>query len=192
MKSKGGISTLIATVLLIGFTIVLAALVITWGTGLFKKTVGTTERESQFNILCTTGIDYDVFAEKIGPFDGRTAYAADISNKKNQKIYGFYFTAKNPGGNTEGFTTNALLVDGKYVEMTTSGSFVNPITGKNPGEEGYGKESFAELDSFEIKTYYLRRGERDDYTLLEARPIVQLDSGEKRVCEQSTTFVIAS
>ncbi len=53
MKNKKGISPLIATVLIIGFTIVIAALVITWGTGLFKKTVSDTEKSGRISTLCS-------------------------------------------------------------------------------------------------------------------------------------------
>ena len=60
MKNKRGISPLIATVLIIGFTIVLAALVITWGTNLFQKTVAETETASNFNLACTTGLKLKV------------------------------------------------------------------------------------------------------------------------------------
>ena len=54
--NKKGISPLIATVLIIGFTIVLAALVITWGTKLFKTTVSQTEITAKFSTACSTGL----------------------------------------------------------------------------------------------------------------------------------------
>src|SRR3989338_8508658 len=59
-KNKKGISPLIATVLIIGFTIVLAALVITWGTKLFQTTVSQTETTSKFSLACTTGLSLDI------------------------------------------------------------------------------------------------------------------------------------
>ena len=52
-KNKKGISPLIATVLIIGFTIVIAALVITWGTNLFKKTQEATGQQAYINLACT-------------------------------------------------------------------------------------------------------------------------------------------
>lgn len=64
MKNKKAISPLIATVLIIGFTIVIAALVITWGTSLFKKTVSETETTAEFSKICTRSnievLDYKV------------------------------------------------------------------------------------------------------------------------------------
>ena len=53
MRDKKGISPLIATVLLIGFTIVLAALVMRWGTGLLEGTTETQECLSLARIGCT-------------------------------------------------------------------------------------------------------------------------------------------
>ena len=52
-KNKKGISPLIATVLIIGFTIVIAALVITWGTNLFKKTQESTGQQADISLACT-------------------------------------------------------------------------------------------------------------------------------------------
>jgi len=54
MKGKKGISPLIATVLIIGFTIVLAALVLQWGGDLFKGVQTDTAKTSEFKIACAT------------------------------------------------------------------------------------------------------------------------------------------
>ena len=51
--SKKGISPLIATVLVIGFTIILAAMAITWGTGLFEDIQSDTDTQAQLT-KCTT------------------------------------------------------------------------------------------------------------------------------------------
>ena len=64
-KNKKGISPLIATVLIIGFTIVLAALVITWGTKLFKSTVSDTESTSKFTLACTAGLSLEIDPKKV-------------------------------------------------------------------------------------------------------------------------------
>lgn len=60
--NKSGISPLIATVLLIGFTIVLAALVFRWGGLLFKETTQTTGCESQGRIACTSSVELSLGA----------------------------------------------------------------------------------------------------------------------------------
>ncbi|MBU3940494.1 MAG: hypothetical protein KKH88_01010 [Nanoarchaeota archaeon] len=57
MKSKKGISPLIATVLLIGFTIVLAALVMRWGGQFFRQQTDVVGCESEGQIQCTSGVD---------------------------------------------------------------------------------------------------------------------------------------
>jgi len=89
--SNKGISPLIATVLIIGFTIVLSALVITWGTGLFKKTVSSTEELSEFNLLCTTGINFEGTAQYK---DGGQIIETLLSNRNEKEIYGFHFTVR--------------------------------------------------------------------------------------------------
>ena len=53
---KKGISPLIATVLLIGFTIVLAALVIQWGGDLFKTFQSQTGVSSEVSQACAVGL----------------------------------------------------------------------------------------------------------------------------------------
>jgi len=60
MKDKKGISPLIATVLIIGFTIVLAALVIQWGGDLFKGFQEETGKSAEVSMACSnllTGVD---------------------------------------------------------------------------------------------------------------------------------------
>ena len=96
-KNKKGISPLIATVLVIGFTIVLAAMVITWGTKLFKTTTEETGKTSQFNLLCTTGYDIEYSAKKgTGNEVGKIVILA--KNKNDKKIGGFLFVTKDTNG----------------------------------------------------------------------------------------------
>lgn len=56
IQNRKGISPLIATVLLIGFTIVLAALVFQWGGQLFKSTTTQTGCQSEGRIACTSTV----------------------------------------------------------------------------------------------------------------------------------------
>ncbi|MBS3147071.1 hypothetical protein J4471_05260 [Candidatus Woesearchaeota archaeon] len=60
MLSKKGISPLIATVLLIGFTIVLAALVIRWGSELFSSQIKTQTCDNEATIICTSDVDLGI------------------------------------------------------------------------------------------------------------------------------------
>lgn len=89
LKNKRGISPLIATVLIIGFTIVLAALVITWGTRLFKTTVEETELASKFSFACSTGLKLDVI-DKEAPSDTDefSTFRTTMRNNNQDQIIG--------------------------------------------------------------------------------------------------------
>lgn len=60
MVNNKGISPLIATVLLIGFTIVLAALVIRWGADLFQGQIKTQTCENEATLKCTSDVDFEI------------------------------------------------------------------------------------------------------------------------------------
>ena len=60
MVNKKGISPLIATVLLIGFTIVLAAVVIRWGSDLFNTQIKTQTCENAATLECTSDVDFGI------------------------------------------------------------------------------------------------------------------------------------
>ena len=53
IMNKRGISPLIATVLIIGFTVALSAVVMTWGTGFVRSTTDQTAKSSQAGIDCS-------------------------------------------------------------------------------------------------------------------------------------------
>jgi len=59
MKKKG-ISPLIATVLIIGFTVALAAIIITWSTGFTKKMQTSTEETANVQVICATDVIFDI------------------------------------------------------------------------------------------------------------------------------------
>lgn len=81
MKTKKGISPLIATVLIIGFTIVVAAMVIVWGTDLFKKTVTETEKTSQLSKACSS-TNIEVLNYKLNPDN-----TVDLTLKNSNQDY---------------------------------------------------------------------------------------------------------
>jgi len=93
MKCKKGISPLIATVLVIGFTIVLAALVMQWGTQLFQKTQEDTGKASDINLICSTKlINLDLVSavkDAIVP----TMITLTIDNKNDQEVVGLIVRA---------------------------------------------------------------------------------------------------
>src|SRR3989344_8590518 len=57
---KRGISPLIATVLLIGFTIVLAAAIFQWGSSLFEKIKAQSEEKALTKITCVSDVNIDI------------------------------------------------------------------------------------------------------------------------------------
>jgi flagellin-like protein len=59
MKKKG-ISPLIATVLIIGFTVALAAIIITWSTGFTKRMQTQTEETANVQIICSTDVVFGI------------------------------------------------------------------------------------------------------------------------------------
>ena len=58
--NKKGISPLIATVLLIGFTVALAAVVITWGSGFVNRITTSTDTSSTNSFACTNDLDFQI------------------------------------------------------------------------------------------------------------------------------------
>ncbi len=58
--SKKGISPLIATVLLIGFTVALAAVIMTWGLDYVKSTTKKTEETTREALRCATDLNFEI------------------------------------------------------------------------------------------------------------------------------------
>ncbi len=83
---KKGISPLIATVLVIGFTIILAALVFQWGGEMFKDVQEETGAASEAKITCTSGLtNLDVSTET----NAAGNLAVVLDNKNNVDLAGF-------------------------------------------------------------------------------------------------------
>ncbi len=57
---KKGISPLIATVLLIGFSVALAAVVITWGLDYVKGTTADVGQKTEEALKCATQLDFEI------------------------------------------------------------------------------------------------------------------------------------
>ncbi len=60
MLNNKGISPLIATVLIIGFTIALGAMIITWGTDFFRSTTEKVDKDRENALLCTSQLDFQL------------------------------------------------------------------------------------------------------------------------------------
>ncbi len=79
--NKKGISPLIATVLLIGFTVALAGVVITWGGGFVKNiTSGTEERTAQ-NLACAGDLNFEISKYSCGDLANNIKSTITVNNK---------------------------------------------------------------------------------------------------------------
>ena len=168
--NKNGVSPLIAVVLLIGFTIILATLTITWGSRLFKSTAESTDKDSRFNLLCTTGYNVEYHAKKL--VDGNSAIIeVDARNNNERSIPGFLFVLRSKDDSSE-----SLVVDpGNTVGLSgTPGAAVSPIAG---------------LASFSQKTYFLTPSRFSEWNELDVRYIAGFDD-EFKVCENEFTLVL--
>jgi flagellin-like protein len=58
--NKKGVSPLIATVLLIGFAIALAAVVMNWGLGFMQETTESTEKQTQSALVCASDLQFSI------------------------------------------------------------------------------------------------------------------------------------
>ena len=82
MKNKKGISPLIATVLLIGFSVALAAVVMTWGLDYLKGTTEKVGGKTDEVLLCATELDFEISSVdcNTGTVQVQNNGAVDIAN----------------------------------------------------------------------------------------------------------------
>ena len=86
---KKGISPLIATVLIIGFTVALAAVVMTWGGGFIREQTESTETTTSQALKCVTDLDFQIKNVSCGGGGGSDAVIID--NKGAIDIKSFLF-----------------------------------------------------------------------------------------------------
>ncbi|MEK6937205.1 MAG: archaellin/type IV pilin N-terminal domain-containing protein [Nanoarchaeota archaeon] len=94
--NKKGISPLIATVLLIGFTVALAGVVITWGGGFVDRITAGTEERTDITLACSSDVRFEI--DKVVCNDGAGVSKITIENKGSIKIEEFrlrFFNADN-------------------------------------------------------------------------------------------------
>ncbi|HLC73315.1 MAG TPA: archaellin/type IV pilin N-terminal domain-containing protein [Candidatus Nanoarchaeia archaeon] len=94
MINKKGISPLIATVLLIGFTIVLAALVIRWGSELVSSLTQEQSCQNEATISCTSNVEFEISTASIDDDDVENSASQIVSlnlvSNGNKDILGGY------------------------------------------------------------------------------------------------------
>jgi|SRR3989344_3766592 len=94
--NKKGISPLIASILLIGFTVALAAIVITWGSGFVERITKGTEEKTTKSIVCISDLNFEI--RKV---DCATKSIV-IDNKGNIGIKGLRLRFFDVSGNSKG------------------------------------------------------------------------------------------
>ena len=152
--SKKGISPLIATVLIIGFTIILAAMVFQWGGDLFKQVQEETGAASEAKINCTSGLtnlDVEVETDAVSG-----DLVVTLDNKNAVDVTGFRVRAYQSDGVVPGDSTAVLVAYGiQTFTLGTAelimGSATSPAY--NPGNvEQVGIFPMITLDNGDIAT----------------------------------------
>ena len=92
---KRGVSELIGTVLIIGFTIVLAALLFAWQTRFFETIKGNVDTRTSFEELCLQ-TDFSILQAC-----GSTNVTLLVKNKGSQDIAGFQILVYDASGKSE-------------------------------------------------------------------------------------------
>jgi len=122
-KNKKGISPLIATVIIIGLTIVLAALVVTFGTNLVKKTTDETEKTSTISTACS-----DVALKlnlKSTLLNGTVN--VNVDNSGSKKFEGLMFRVYNVGETpVDSYDTDVASDKGTKIVTTDNDYTVSP------------------------------------------------------------------
>ncbi len=91
-RNKKGISPLIATVLLIGFAVALAAVVMTWGLDFIKSTADATESQTQNTLICASDLSFAI--SDVNPSDG----SITVDNRGQVNIKSVIFRIYTPDG----------------------------------------------------------------------------------------------
>ncbi len=116
--NKRGISPLIATVLLIGFTVALAAVVITWGSGFVNKVTSTTEESTLKTISCTTDVSFEITKVTCDTEPGNPDPSTiTVDNRGSLDIEGLILRFYDINGEVSGEATNTEPI-GKFEVKT--------------------------------------------------------------------------
>ncbi len=125
MMNKKAVSPLIATVLLIAFTVALGAIVMNWGESFVRKTQDTASSASEGKIECTMEVDFEVVNAVYEETDGSPGEANVsllIRNAGDKEIAQFVaqvFTNTVRGGRGQvNMTLNSLDVASLEIPIT--------------------------------------------------------------------------
>jgi len=125
--NKKGISPLIATVLLIGFTIVLAALVIRWGSELVSSLTQEQSCQNEATISCTSDVEFTINTATLNtrPDPGQELTLNLVSNGKKDITAGWIVRIHKDNGEIEAKTVlgDADLVTGNTLMQYSTRTF---------------------------------------------------------------------
>ncbi|MDD4877921.1 MAG: CARDB domain-containing protein [Candidatus Nanoarchaeia archaeon] len=113
---RKGISPLIATVLIIGFTVALAAIIMTWGTTFSKGMQKTTEATTEEQLACAQDVNIDLSSACIINDAGCTENDDPISTPDCNKIK---LTIKNDGSKALESVSARFYIDGSQVSSVS-------------------------------------------------------------------------
>lgn len=173
MITKKGISPLIATVLIIGFVIVLAALVMQWGTSLFEGIKEDTAVSSEVNLICSTGLT-NLKINSAVYTTGTLAVTVDNSNE--QEVSGFLFRFHD---NSDTVATQDTRISST---ISASGADATDMS----------------IGAFEVKTYTITQTltasitDVNDYGKVGVMAIITAEDGSKHTCtnEKKVTVTV--
>ncbi|MFH1592817.1 MAG: archaellin/type IV pilin N-terminal domain-containing protein [Candidatus Woesearchaeota archaeon] len=163
-KNKKGISPLIATVLIIGFTVALAALIITWGGQFVRQTQGSVGEENELGLACSK-LNFDITAVVcVDPPIGEIRLSTvRVNSNSEQGIAGFIMRSTGDGG---------LLVDDKSEIATALTGFDGETLSWNSATGGPGPSN--------------------NPTSVEVIGLVQIPGGAAVPCEAGIQSVVIS
>src|SRR3989344_4480507 len=116
--NKKGISPLIATVLLIGFTVALAAVVITWGSGFVNRVTSGTDTNTAKSVACTSDLNFQI--SKVNCANSVTnPNTVLVNNKGELQLESLTFRFFDVNGDPKGTIVGAGSV-GKYELKTVA------------------------------------------------------------------------
>lgn len=98
MKNKKGISPLIATVLLIGFVIVLGAVFFKWGGDLMRSSTEESQKKLDLDSACNKLTNLDVEYREVTDTSGTVTSVLLIDNKNEKGINGIILRAYDSAG----------------------------------------------------------------------------------------------
>ncbi len=157
MFKKKGISPLIATVLVIGFTVALAAIIMTWGTTFGKSMQKSSEEQANLQMICAQDVQYTLSA----------ACAVDADTVR--------LTIKNDG------SIDLKNLNARFFESPTDVAAVANIS--SGGEAGLAKYDIGVFDVDLTDTDLA--GEAQDVKMVELVPIIDVNAKEV-TCAQTT------